>query len=503
MSTSVKSPRQPRTTPAHKNNRTPLSRVIVWALLGIAVSVGFLVWWSRNSSIEGIDAVVNARLIDISAPEEGTVASVGSSGQPAKSNLKNVGQGDYCSPLDSSNPQSNAVKPNLAVAQSIEREQVLFTLRNNRYSLLSVYSARKQLCDLESQLRAVDDQINKTDKRKVQASAKGTDQTALEVEEKKARRTELESNLESAQLRQQSAKKIVDRIQEAADQGAISKIVLMDYQDKLTQRSSEVAQLEAQIKVLDANQQAAEKGLSLSRTPSNYDPRNRSEDLDSEISQLQQHQARLRNQQDTAKHEHDQIIEDVQKKQFVEVKAPKAGQLWSLNVQPGQLVKAGEVLGQVALCDELWVDAWVNEQSAQSLVGNDNYKATMTLHGVKGEPYQAKKLQGKVSFVRSGVGRLALGSDKAVKIDPQDALHYAQVRIHQLVEVKDKDKQASGSSNQGTEQSQSNSISTQDQQCRYIGYTGKISFEKTSDISLKEKIDNVWDWFTKFPNPLS
>ena len=151
---------------------------------------------------------------------------------------------------------------------------------------------------------------------------------------------------------------------------------------------------------------------------------------------------------------------------------------------PGKLVKPGEVLGRVAVCDDLWVDAWVEESEAQTLKRDDG--ATMILRGLN-EGGGAIKLEGKVQLIRSGVGRLETGSDVAVQIDANQAIHYAQVRIVSI-SIKHADNNPKDESSE---------------LCQYIGYSGKITFAKATVKSngLTEWPSALAAWLQQFPSP--
>jgi len=149
---------------------------------------------------------------------------------------------------------------------------------------------------------------------------------------------------------------------------------------------------------------------------------------------------------------------------------------------PGKLVRPGEVLGRVVVCDDLWVDAWVEESKAQTL--EPGRVATMTLRG-RNENGKPIELQGNVQLIRSGVGRLETGSDVAVQIDANQAVHHAQVRI---VLIKPDDPNPKDESSE---------------LCQYIGYSGKITFAKATVKSngLAEWPSALAAWLRQFPLP--
>jgi len=73
-------------------------------------------------------------------------------------------------------------------------------------------------------------------------------------------------------------------------------------------------------------------------------------------------------------------------------------------------------------CEQIWVDAWVDENKIQALqVGTPT---DIKLNGID----SSATLSGKVSVIRSGLGRLAAGKDTVVAVNPNLPRH-TQVRI--------------------------------------------------------------------------
>ncbi|NEP61809.1 MAG: HlyD family efflux transporter periplasmic adaptor subunit, partial [Symploca sp. SIO2G7] len=276
-----------------------------------------------------------------------------------------------------------------------------------------------------------------------------------------ALRDELKRDLASAREREELATVQFNRIRYLFDQGASAGVDLTDSQDVLEQRKREVETLEARLKVLAASEEAAKSRLSLSRTPSNYDPSIWLRELDTKIEQENNKIRILEGRLRTAKEELNQTRKDVGNKQFIDIRFPQQGSgvLLNLMAYPGKLVQPGEVLGQVAICDNLWVDAWVKESTAQAL--EKKYKAEVKLHGLKGNN-KDRNLDGEVVLIRSGIGRLVTDLDAAVQIDPNQAIRYAQVRI-------------------AFPDGQ-----TTDELCNYIGYSGKVTFRRKKDSNKEE-----------------
>jgi biotin carboxyl carrier protein len=478
-----------------KGYRSPLGRQIV-VVLGVGFSVLTVHWYfRRNISIEGVDSVVNARLIDIKAPEDGVIQPQESSsstdtnsnipsaslvaGPGSSSDRKISDEGGKNSGLNLG--QKSGGKQPLIVERQVKKEQLLFELVNERYSDLPSMAIKGKLNELEAELDRVRGrrQINLNLKNEVLRNSVDKQEQLKDSLKRKDEvlKEELENELESAEARYKLAKSLLDGMQPVADEGGTSTTLLTPYKDRVEERENEVKQLKSKIKAVELNGNAEYTRLTFSRSPSNYDSSNRRDELDLQINQDLGEIATLERKIEDTKQEKVTVDKDVEGKKSIPIKSEYNGKFWSIAAQPGKVVRAGDVLGQVAICDDLWVDAWVEEKAAQALKINKT-KAAMTLHGAKHsdqeKPDQEKpiELTGTVSLIRSGLGRLAPGSDAAVSVSSARPLHYAQVRVNLETDSFDKDIL-----------------------CKYIGYTGKIVFKK--DSTSRDAAKSITEWMKK------
>ncbi|NEU83305.1 HlyD family secretion protein, partial [Nostoc sp. UIC 10630] len=140
-------------------------------------------------------------------------------------------------------------------------------------------------------------------------------------------------------------------------------------------------------------------------------------------------------------------------KQVVTIKSPESGVMWRLTAQLGKFVQQGESLGQIADCNQRWVDAWVDEQKVRLLqVGTP---AEIKLNGTG----SSVTLTGKISVIRSGIGRLSAGEDTVVAMMPNLPRH---TQVHITLD---------------TEPSSSSSENMHNGNLCYIGYTGRVVFK--------------------------
>lgn len=393
------------------------SRSLLSNLLIASLSAGLIVWsfrlvQERFFSITSVDAVINGVVTDIRAPQAGVVSTLtGSTGKP----------------LDQGKP--------------------LLKIENARISQLQIESLKGKLNQQQAELERAEAKLNQQLTLLQTVTVDQRHQQHLETVAAQHSVEKVASDLKGAQARHQLAKVNYNRTKYLTSQGALSQSLLDSAAAEVEERSAEVTGLERQIKALEASEQAAQLNLSLVKTSSNSDPRIRLEELQMQIADQRQVIQTLRKGIQATEAELSQANTDVERQQAVVVNAPATGVLWRLAVQPGKFVQQGESLGQMLDCSGRWVDAFVDEQAARSL--QPGTPATVKLYGA-----DSQVLQGQVSSIRPGSGRLSAGEDIAVPTTP-NAPRKAQVRV-------DLDP--------GTEQGGSG-------QFCYVGYTAQVAFK--------------------------
>lgn len=408
----LKTPEPKVSLPSPSPSRSQLSNVLVSVL-----SIGLLIWSfhlirGRFTTVTGLDAVVNGSLTEIKASFEGIA-----------SELK-VKTGD------------------VAV-----REQTLLVLKNNRVSQLPIQEIKSRIDQNKVQLLQAQSQLAYQLDLLQKLKADEHNQKSLETLgiQKSIEQARLELN--GVQSTYQLARLTYNRMAFLKAQGVVSQAELDAAKVAMEQRQSEIASKEANVKVLDADLQAAKLGLSLSRTRSNFDPRIRLEELQLQIDNQRQVIRVLEQNIKSAEAELVQANADLTKKQTVVVKAPVSGVVWRLSAQEGKFVQQGESIGQMLECSKRWVDVFVDERALRSIqLGTP---ATIHLYGST-----SPDLHGQVSMIRSGLGRLTAGEDIAVPIPPNSPRN-TQVRVEL---------------DPNTDQGQSGFF------C-YVGYTGKVTFQ--------------------------
>lgn len=391
--------------------RSPLSN---WLLVGL--SVGLLAWAGRLlqthlTSVTSVDAVINGTVVDIKAPQPGVIGQL-----------------------------------NVNTGGAVTRNRVLLTIENNQISQLTLQGTKTRLSEQRSQLAQAQVQLNQQIALLQQVNLDQQNQSQLEVQSAQEALQQAQADLAGAVARHQLATLHFERMSFLRSQGAVPQSSLDTASVELTQRQTEINSIQTRISTAQANQKAAQLGLTLNRTRSNYDPQIRRQELQQGITNQRQYIKTLMQNIQNAQAEMTQAGKDWQRQRQRILIMPVTGVAWRMTVQPGKYVQQGDSLGQLLDCTRRWVDVFVDEKTVQSLPPGT--PAQIQLYGDA-----APMLRGRVSSVRSGVGRLAAGEDVAVAI-AQNLPRTTQIRVD-----------LDPNSDRGTAQ-----------QFCYVGYTAKVTF---------------------------
>jgi multidrug resistance efflux pump len=358
--------------------------------------------------------VINGVLIDLKTPSEGVVTQL-------------------------SSDTGNAVSKN----------QVIAVLKNERVSQLQIEQITTRLKQQKSELQNTRVTLDALQALMEAVKQDTINQARLENQQSKQNIQQVESDLQAAKSRYRLAELNFNRTKILAEQGALPRANLDTATLEMQERAAQVKSLEASLLESRTRFNAAQLSLSLDKTRSNYDPSIRRQELQMQIT-LQQNQARMLEESIASiSAELKQANLDNERQKNVIVKVPTGGVIWKTNAQKGKLLEKGESVGQVLDCSRRWVDVFVDEQALSSLPPGT--PATVQLYGA-----ESQIVRGKISLVRSGVGRLTPGEEVAIPINANLARN-TQVRV-ELDANTDKD----------------------NSKFCYVGYTGKVTFQINS-----------------------
>lgn len=396
------------------NWRSPIANVVV-----VSVSAGLLLWslrfaQARSTAVISVDAAINGHVTDLKTPEEGQLARL-----------------------------------EVKTGEQISQGNPIFTVTNDRNNQLPLQEITSRINQYRSDLGRAQARLDRQIALQGSLTVDDDQQQDLEVAAFDQQADQIEADLRGAEARQKMAQMNLDRIAQLHREGAIPTANLDNARIELEQRQSEVESLASRRATLDVNREAASQGLSLSKTRSNYDPRIRLQEAQLQIADARSEVSTLQQRLISAEAELATARQDLQRKQTVIVKAPSSGVIWKLTAQEGKYLQRGESIGQIADCNQRWVDAIVDENAVKSLqVG---LPAEITLNGT------TAKLDGKIAMIRSGLGRMAIGEDISQPVSP-NAPRQSQVRVELNPGVTTAAPVAQGN-------------------LCYIGYTGRVTFK--------------------------
>lgn len=394
------------------------NRSLIANILIVIFSIGLITWairlvQSKYTSVASLDAVVNGVVIDIKTPQEGIIKSL-------KADTGSI----------------------------IEKDVILLSVENDQVSNLQAKQISSRLSSQQSQLVSAEGQLDQLLSLTDLLQSDNQNQKRLEVSDYSDRNEQFESDLRGAIARAKLAELNYDRAVFLQKEGAYSQSVLDLAKVEFQARKSEVESLEARRQSVLTSREAASIGLTLDRTRSNSDPRIRLEEVQLQIANQQRTITALRQSINDAKSELVEANADVNRRRNAIVKSPVSGVIWKLDAREGQLVRQEQSIGKMIDCSKRWVDVYVEEQSVEAIqIGMP----------AKIELYAASTLvlNGKVSLIRSGLGRFNAGEDVAITI-PQNLPRTSQVRV-------DLDKNSD--------------LGAPNVFC-YVGYTGKVTLNK-------------------------
>ncbi len=416
--------------------RSPLANGVM-----LLVSVGLLSWawqfWqTRSTSVVSVDAVVNGTLVDLKAPEEGTLMRVSS-----------------------------------RTGDAVTVGTPLFAVHNDRLNELPIQEGKSRLHQTRVDLVRAQERVDRLVALAETASVDDVAQVELVSSDTSVRVQQLEAEMGAVRARMHLAQVQIDRMSGLVKEGAMPKAALDVPQAEIAQRTEEIKSFEAQIAAARVSEAAAQQGLSISKTRSNYDPKIRVQELQIQVADAQAEVASLKQKLQDGQTELTQAKVDYQQRQQVVVQAPLSGVLWKMMAQEGKFVQRGEVLAQVADCKTRWVDALVDEGAVKALqVG---MPAEIRLTGTEGTT-----LKGKVQTIRSGVGRLTAGEEVVTPIAP-NLPRYSQVRVELEPTPSDLADQ---------------SLAGNPGNLCHIGYTGRVTFQ----LPEKTAQQGLFSWIPKY-----
>jgi multidrug resistance efflux pump len=379
------------------------------AALGLLVVSGAL--WVQFTRVRAREAIVEVRTLTLQSPIEGLITTL-----------------------------------EVQAGSEVQSGQSLFQVTNSRVPKPRVGDLQIELSAAQAKLRMIQLQEERAERVLGDADQDFARQSKLQISRQREELNALLRKRLQAQQEASFAERNYARRNQLYTQGAIAFDEVDRAATSLAQAREEVRLSGNRIKAQEQVLEAAQRNLTLIATRGGADPETflRDSRIDFEVvqeeKQAQQFRIQeLQNQLNQAKKEYDIL-------RFANITSPIDAVVWSIDHYAGSSVKEQETVLRLLDCRERWVNTYVREGDIKNLYIGQN--AEVDLYGSK------EKLRGRISLIRSGIGRSSSGSD-IIPLLPINMYRESQVRIALEADSK---------------------LSKDPGHLCFSGYTGKVTF---------------------------
>ena len=297
------------------------------------------------------------------------------------------------------------------------------TVENPRVSVLAVEKKQleTQLQDFQQQLSGVKQQIQNRTKLMNLFSQQTDTQRILELDFIERQIEQYKAEKAQAQAREKVARADARRFASLAEDGAVTFSKAENETAQAQQLSAEVKEAQSKIEQAELSLEATKTGLQLDGTRTLNYSEIRVLELDAELTDLQQQEKNLEKQIQSIQLQLSTTSKEFEGQQTVSVLAPMTGVIWSIDSQPQEIVEANQPIIQLLNCQNLWIDAFINETDANQLAIGQ--KAEINLDNSNNIRWK-----GHIETIRAGTGRIEVGQ-YVVEPPPEIASRQLPVRV--------------------------------------------------------------------------
>jgi hypothetical protein len=297
------------------------------------------------------------------------------------------------------------------------------TVENPRVSVLKIdkQQLETRLQDVQQQISGVKQQIANRDELLKLFKQQTDMQKTLQRNYAHQQIKQYEGQYIQSQAEEQLAIAEARRYTFLSEEGVVSLSKVESEIAKAQQASGKVKETQSQIEQAKLTLEATTDGLQLEGTRTLSYPEMRVYQLEVELTDLKQQEKNLEKQLQSIQSQLASTTKELQAQQIVPVLAPTTGVIWSIDTRPQEKVEANKSIIQLLNCNNLWVEAFVNETDANKLVIGQ--AAEIILSG--SNPTQWK---GRVETIRAGTGRIEVGQ-YVVEPPPEIARRQLPIRV--------------------------------------------------------------------------
>jgi multidrug resistance efflux pump len=383
--------------------------VTLCAALGLLGASSAL--WMQFTRVRAREAIVEVRTLTLKSPIEGLVTSL-----------------------------------EVKAGERIHKGQSLFYITNSRVPKPRIGDLQIALSAAEAKLQMIQLQEERAKRILATADTDFARQSRLQISRQQEELTALIRKRQQAAQEASFAGRNYARRYHLYKQGAIAFDEVDRTGTSLAQARAEVRLGENKIKAQKMVVEAARKNLTLIATRGGADPETFHRESANRLAIIQEEKQDQSSRIRALKKQLSQANKEYEINRFANVPSPINGVVWTIDHYAGSSIREQETILSILDCSERWINTYVREGDIKNL--NIGQSAEISLYGSN------LKLKGKVSLIRSGIGRSSTGSD-ITPLLPINMYREAQVKV--AIEK-----------GQGPSQNPGNLC--------FSGYTGKVTF---------------------------
>ncbi|MDZ4876854.1 MAG: hypothetical protein CLLPBCKN_006289 [Chroococcidiopsis cubana SAG 39.79] len=298
------------------------------------------------------------------------------------------------------------------------------TIENPRVSVLRIekQQLKSRLQDVQQQSFGVKQQILNRAKLMNLFKQQSSSQRMLQLKYAHQQIKQFEGEIAREQARKKVAQRDAQRLASLAKEGVETVSRAENKIAEAQQASAVVKEAQSRIELAKLNLEATKAGgLQLEGTRTLSYPETRVLELDAELIDLKQQRRNLSQQIQSIQSQLSITSKELQAQQNVSVLAPTTGTIWSIDSQSQEIVEANKSIIQLLNCQNLWIEAFINETEANKLVVGQEAEINL-------DNSSNLRWKGRVETIRAGTGRVEVGQ-YVVEPPPEIAQRQLPVRV--------------------------------------------------------------------------
>lgn len=297
------------------------------------------------------------------------------------------------------------------------------TVENPRVSVLKIEKQQLEtrLQDFKQQISGVKQQIQNRTKLMNLFKQQTVTQRMLQLKYADQQIKQLEKEIAREQVRKKVMQRDAQRFASLASSGAETVSRAENKMAEAQQAEAVVKEAQSKIELAKLNLQATKAGLQLEGTRTLSYPETRVLELDVELTDLKQQERNLSKEIQSIQSQLSITSQEMQAQQNILVLAPTTGVIWSIDSQTQEIVEANKSIIQLLNCQNLWIEAFINETDANKLVVGQ--EAQVSLNNSSNVQWK-----GRVETIRAGTGRFEVGK-YVVEPPPEITRRQLPVRV--------------------------------------------------------------------------